>query len=68
MSMLAFTTTPDFFFPRHASGMSAEPVVLPSGRFKRELPIRLSVCEEEVAPHATHARAEEDLERWDGLS
>ena len=68
MSMLAFTATPDFFFPRLARDTVTEPIVLPSGRLKRELPLRLSVCEEQDAPRATHARLEEDFERWDGLS
>jgi hypothetical protein len=68
MTMLAFTTTPDFFFRGLASSTTSEPIVLPSGRFKRDLPIRLSVCEEEVAPRVTHGRVEEDFERWDGLS
>ena len=67
MSMLAFTATPEFFFPRLARNTS-EPIVLPSGRLRRELPLRLCVCEEEDATLVTNARVEEDFERWDGLS
>jgi hypothetical protein len=67
MSTLSLLPTPQFFMPPVARTIS-ERCGLPLGRVATELPIHIEGRAEDNSPCAAIALAEEDLERWDGLS